>query len=85
MSFADDIRNYCIEHYINPARMGNISNITIRAGDIHNEMNYKDRMPNICSALGSLKFEKEANVERLNITGPSNGANTLFHYRILFD
>jgi hypothetical protein len=45
MSFADDVRNYCIEHYINPARIVNIQNITIRAGDVHNEMNYRNRMP----------------------------------------
>jgi hypothetical protein len=51
MSFADDIRNYCIEHYINPARIKNVKNIIIRAGNVHNEMNYKDRMPLICSTL----------------------------------
>jgi len=84
MSSANDIRNYCIEHYINSARINNIKNIIIRAGNVHNEMNYKDRMPLICSTLGSLKFEKEANIKRISITGPSNGANTLFEYDILF-
>ena len=84
MSHSNDVRQYCIEHYIKPARDNNINEITIRAGDVHTELDFTDKMPSVCSALGSLKFEKEANVERLNITGPINGANTLFHYRILF-
>jgi len=40
MSFADDVRSYCIKKYINPARNKNIQKITIRAGNIHKEMNY---------------------------------------------
>lgn len=84
MSYADDVRTYCIEHYVNPARKSNIQSITIRAGDVHKEMNYKNRMPLVCSSLGSIKFETEANVKKINITGPSNGANALFHYKILF-
>jgi len=84
MSLADDVRNYCIEHYINPARTKNIQNITIRAGDVHNEMNYRNRMPLVCSSLGTHKFEEGANVKRLNITGPANGANTEFHFRIIY-
>ena len=84
MSYSDDVRHYCIENIVKPARNNNISEIAIRSGDVHRELNYSDRMPLICSALGSLKFEKEANIQRLSITGPSNGANTIFHYRILF-
>jgi 5-methylcytosine-specific restriction protein B len=84
MSFSDSIRNHCIENYIKPARDNNIQNISIRAGDIHKEMNYRDRMPLVCSALGSNKFEEEANVKKLNVTGPSNGANAIFHFEILF-
>jgi hypothetical protein len=84
MSFADDVRSYCIEHYINPARIRNIQNVTIRAGDVHKEMDYRDRMPLICSSLGAHKFEERANVEKLNITGPANGANTEFHFRIIY-
>jgi len=47
-------------------------------------MNYKNRLPLICSSLGTHKFEELANVERLNIFGPTNGANTEFHFRIIY-
>jgi 5-methylcytosine-specific restriction protein B len=84
MSYSDDVRHYCIENYIKPARENRENKITLRAGDIHKELNYSNRMPLVCSALGSIKFETEANIEKISITGPLNGANALFHYRILF-
>jgi 5-methylcytosine-specific restriction protein B len=83
MSVSEDVRTYCIENYIQPARNANENEVTIRAGDVHSAMNLSQRLPLVCSALGANVFEQMANVERLSITGPSNGANTLFQYRIL--
>lgn len=84
MSLADEVRAYCIDNYVNPARNRNIQTITIRAGDVHKEMNYRDRMPLVCASLGAQKFEEIANVERINITGPLNGASTEFHFKIIY-
>jgi len=83
MSYADDVRAYCIENYIQPARKANKNEVTIRAGDVHAAMNLSRKLPLVCSALGANVFEQMANVKRLSITGPSNGANTLIKYRIL--
>jgi hypothetical protein len=39
-------------------------------------------MPLVCAALGANKFEEIAGVERVSITGPTNGANAIFTFRI---
>jgi hypothetical protein len=82
MSYADDVRRHCKEKLIDPARSRGEKQIAIRAGDIHKEMGYQSRMPLVCAALGAKKFEEIAGVERISLTGPSNGANAIFTFRI---
>jgi hypothetical protein len=83
MSFANDVRDYCIENIVEPARSNGKNKIKIRAGDIHKSMKYKDRMPLVCSALGTKIFEKQARVKRLSVEGPTNGANCILEFEIL--
>jgi len=80
--FADEVRQHCIENIVEPARRAGKKEIEIRAGDIHKTMAYRSRMPLVCSALGAKKFEEIAKVERVSITGPSNGANAVFRFKI---
>lgn len=82
MSYADDVRTYCKENIIDRTRARGEKQVTIRAGDIHTVMGYRNRMPLVCAALGSNKFEEIAEVERISLTGPTNGANALFTFRI---
>lgn len=67
----------------NPARRRGEKQIVIRAGDIHKDMGYQSRMPLVCAALGAKKFEEFAGVERISLTGPTNGANAIFTFRII--
>jgi 5-methylcytosine-specific restriction protein B len=82
MSYADDVRKYCKDNIIDPARTGGEKQIAIRAGDIHTAMGYQRRMPLVCAALGANKFEEIAGVERVSITGPTHGANAIFTFWI---
>jgi 5-methylcytosine-specific restriction protein B len=82
MSLADDVREYCKDNIIDPARRRGEKQISIRAGDIHNAMGYKSRMPLVCAALGANKFDEIAGVERVSLTGPTNGANAIFTFLI---
>jgi len=82
MSYADDVRKYCKDNIIDPSRKRGEKQIAIRAGDIHTAMGYQSRMPLVCAALGANKFEEIAGVERVSITGPTNGANSIFTFRI---
>jgi 5-methylcytosine-specific restriction protein B len=78
MSQADEIRNYCIKTYVIPSRLRNDKGVFIPVADVHKNLHLSDRYPAVCSALGSKKFEDEANIRRVHIDGPKNGASTIF-------
>ncbi len=80
---ADAIREYCRQHYVEPARKRGDHVVGIRAGDVHTDLNLSQRLPGVCSAIGAELFERHARVKRIAIEGPLNGASTLFVYRIL--
>jgi hypothetical protein len=82
VSYADDVREYCKDNIIDPARRRGEEQIVIRAGDIHKAMGYQNRMPLVCAALGAKKFEETAGVDRVSLTVPTNGANAIFTFRI---
>jgi 5-methylcytosine-specific restriction enzyme B len=65
MSQADEIRQFVISNYIEPARARGEQHVTVRAGDVHNEMGLKDALPAVCSAIGSAKFSSEAGVHQV--------------------
>ena len=83
MSLSDDVRKYCIDNYILPMREKGDNIVLIRAGDIHTAMGYNNRLPLVCSSLGSKKFENIAKVQRVSIEGPLNGSNTTFIFRLI--
>ena len=83
MSLADDVREYCLVTYIEPARSKGGKSVKIRSGDVHSALNYKNRYPLVCSSLGSNIFEEIARARRASIDGPLNGANTLFTFELM--
>ena len=80
MSHADEVRDYCKTHYIDPARTRGDYSVTIRAGDVHSALKYHDRLPLVCSAIGTNLFEESLKLKRISIDGPLNGTNTLFTF-----
>ena len=82
MTLADEIRTLCYERYIEPARKRGDSQITIRAGDVHDTFGLKSRMPAVCGALGTNKFLKEYNLKLVTREGPTYGANVYFTFEL---
>jgi 5-methylcytosine-specific restriction protein B len=80
---ADAIRQHAITKHFEPARASGAKELTLRAGDLHKELNYKNRMPAVCSVLGSKRLETEARVHRTSTRGPHNSSTTCFTYTIL--
>lgn len=70
MSHADDVREYCVVTYIDPARKKGEKFIKIPSGDVHSALNYRNRYPLVCSAIGSNLFEELAHASRVSIDGP---------------
>ncbi len=83
MSLADDVRQYCKETYIDSARRKGEKTVTIRSGDVHNALKYRNRYPLVCSAIGSNLFEELCNVKRKSVEGPLNGVSTLFTFELI--
>lgn len=83
MSLAADVRAFCGQTYVDPARKSGKTVVEIRAGDVHSAMNFTNRYPLVCSAIGALIFEEQYQLRRLAVEGPLNGANTLFRFQLL--
>lgn len=83
MSLADDVREYCKATYVDPARRKGQKIIKIRSGDVHSALNYKNRYPLVCSAIGSNRFEEMGGLKRISVEGPLNGVSTLFTFELI--
>jgi 5-methylcytosine-specific restriction protein B len=83
MSLADDVRQYCKGTYIDPAGARGQRRVEIRSGDVHSALNYKNRYPLVCSAIGSNRFGEMARVRRISVEGPLNGVSTLFTFELI--
>ena len=83
MSYADDVRNYCRKTYVDVARAKGEKTVSMRSGDVHAALGYKNRYPLVCSAIGSNKFEGMCRVKRISVEGPLNGVNTVFTFELM--
>lgn len=83
MSHADEVRAYCVRNYVQPARASGADQFSIRAGDVHEALNYANRLPLVCSAIGATRFCENNGLRRVGIDGPLNGANTVFRFEFL--
>ena len=81
-SYADQVRAFCRDRYVEPARRRADYSVSIRAGDVHKELKLKNRLPLVCAALGATTFEQSLNLTRVSIYGPLNGSSTLFTFLI---
>jgi len=77
---ADRIREFTLRTFIQPAVRANKREITIRAGDVHSAMRLRDRMPAVCSALESRKFQDMCSLELVSRKGPHRGANVFLTF-----
>lgn len=82
MTQAGNIRQYVIEHWLEPARRSGANSVTVRAGDVHKAMGLSNAYPAVCSVLGSNKFATEASVIVDRRDGPANGANAYFTFSL---
>lgn len=77
---AEAIRNYAEKQYIEPARRTGAARIQIVAGDVHRGMGLKNRVPNVCSVLGSRTFLKRNGLAIEAVSGPPSGMGTRVTY-----
>jgi hypothetical protein len=81
-TLAERIRRFAFENYVAPVYDAPNSEIRIRAGDVHKAMGLSGRMPAVCGALDAMIFQREYGLELARRTGPAQGANVEFVFRI---
>lgn len=82
MTLSDKVRRFVFHEYIEPARRRGNKTVTVRAGDVHSQMGLTQRLPLVCSALGTLLFQERYNVGLVRREGPANGSNSYFTYQV---
>lgn len=82
MGLSDKIRAFVFDEYIRPARVKGKRQIELRAGDIHRKMRLDSRVPAVCSAIESRKFQVEYRVKLINRKGPHQSTTTCFTFEI---
>lgn len=60
---AERIRKHVQTRYLEPARQRKETHITVRAGDIHDEMGLSHRQPLVCDILRGKKFQRQCDVK----------------------
>ncbi|HTT83297.1 MAG TPA: hypothetical protein VMF67_07435 [Rhizomicrobium sp.] len=81
-SVADLIRNFLVRRYVQSARAQGTDVISIRAGDVHKEIGFVNRMPLICSVLDGKRFREENGLELIDRNGPRQGSTVTFRFRL---
>ena len=82
MKPSEEIRQHVIKQYIVPARSAGKDSVTVRAGEVHAALHFKQRSAAVCSVLGSLSFQEENGIKLLSREGPGVGMSTLFTFRV---
>lgn len=79
---ADEIREFVFQKYIEPARKQGERTVTVRAGDVHEQMRLSGRMPAVCGAIGTQKFQETYGVRQVKREGHTQGANVFFTFEV---
>ena len=78
-------QKYLKRKHVDPAKKAGKESLSIRAGDIHRELGFLRRIPVVCSALRSRKFQKKCEIKLSYIDGLNNTTSTTFTYRLKKD
>ena len=79
-SGADRIRQHVRGRYIDPARRDGRNTVTIRAGDVAHDLHLGNRVPAVCSALGSKLLLEQSGLRLVERRGPRQSTTTEFRY-----
>ena len=77
---ADRIRQYVLEHYIEPAREEGRRQAEVRVRDVNKALGLKKAWPNICQALAGNKFQELAQVPPPELIGAVQSPATVFRF-----
>jgi len=86
MNLSETVLQFVRANYVDPARLRGQATIEIKAGDIHSGLRWSRRVPLVCSALSSQKFQSAVGVKLLGTKdAPPSGLSTrtIYRYEVL--
>ena len=80
----EEVQRHVLSAYVRPAKVRGENRIRIKAGDVHRDLHWVNRVPSVCTTLGSKKFQRETGLELIEREGPPSGMGTraVFTYRL---
>lgn len=79
---ADRIRQYVLEHYIEPAREADQDSVDVLVRDVNKALGLNQAWPNICQALEGGKFQEEAQIGPPERIGAEMSSATIFRFNL---
>jgi 5-methylcytosine-specific restriction protein B len=77
---ADRIRQYVLEHYIEPARENDAETVDVLVRNVNEALGLNQAWPNICQSITSSKFLEVADVEAPEQLGADQSSATVFRF-----
>jgi len=82
MNLSETVLQFVRANYVHPARQRGSRIVEVKAGDIHNGLRWSRRVPLVCSALSSQKFQSAVGVRLIETKdAPPSGLSTRTTYR----
>jgi hypothetical protein len=79
-SVSDLVRQHTSDVYLSPARRHREKRVSVNVGAVHKALRLGNRVPLVCTALGSKKFLKQNHLRLISKTGPPSGQSTTVTY-----
>ena len=80
VKYADRIRQYVLEHYVDPAREKGREQADVLVRDVNKALGLKEAWPNICQALAGRKFQDLAQIPPPKRIGADQSSATVFRF-----
>jgi hypothetical protein len=74
------VRHYALQTYISPARRRRDKTVSVNVGSVHKAIGLANRVPLVCTALESQKFQRANHLRLVSKTGPPSGQSTTVTY-----
>lgn len=79
---ADRIRQFVLEHYIEPAREEGRDHVDVLVRDVNEALGLKEAWPNICQALAGRMFQDMAQLPGPERIGADQSSATVFRFKL---
>lgn len=76
MGLNEEVQEHVRRTYLQPAEQRGETVVRIKAGDVHRSLHWSNRVPSVCTTLGSQKFQRETGLELISKEGPPSGYGT---------